>query len=490
VVTTTTELPKKPLRRVLKKRPATVAVSEKSSNGIKPSPQHRLKIVHAGVKSLKHYPGNARRGNVPLIVESIKELGMYKPIVVNRRNRQVLAGNHTLRAAKALGWETIDVVFVDVDDEMASKINAVDNRTNDLATYDPVLLGKQLANMKTLKGTGYSADDVRVLVKTVDSTHVPKEKLQAILHPELREADSNFTMEDLPEEEREVGGGTHIVEAWKTKEKDTFGEAKTTFEGVQALSPKADFRKTSITPWQIPVIRDDMLMQTADLAVNYKSYVPSIYSDWPDTEQGWLTLYRPGNTRGLRYTDKAIWCFFTWDEFFEDFWLVPDIAVTKMINSGFKFSMAPDFSTWSDVPRVEALWALYKVRWLGRYMQEAGIKLVPHFSSVDGDTDFLVNYHNATLPAHCPVVALQTQKTLDYHKDLKAAKIFLKELEIFYKATTPEVLILYGVDADLEMVHRSGLPWRIILVDPFGNEMHKTAEARTAREVLVKRGLT
>ena len=99
---------------------------------------------------------------------------MYKPIVVNRRNRQVLAGNHTLRAAKALGWETIDVVFVDVDDEMASKINAVDNRTNDLATYDPVLLGKQLANMKTLKGTGYSADDVRVLVKTVDSTHVPK----------------------------------------------------------------------------------------------------------------------------------------------------------------------------------------------------------------------------------------------------------------------------------------------------------------------------
>ena len=123
-------------------------------------------------------------------------------------------------------------------------------------------------------------------------------------------------------------------------------------------------------------------------------------------------------------------------------------------------------------------------------MQEAGIKLVPHFSSVDGDTDFLVNYHNATLPAHCPVVALQTQKTLDYHKDLKAAKIFLKELEIFYKATTPEVLILYGVDADLEMVHRSGLPWRIILVDPFGNEMHKTAEARTAREVLVKRGLT
>ena len=61
-------------------------------------------------------------------------------------------------------------------------------------------------------------------------------------------------------------------------------------------------------------------------------------------------------------------------------------------------------------------------------------------------------------------------------------RFFLRELESFYNATSPDVLLLYGVDSDLEFILRAGYPWKIILIDPFGNAMHKTAEARAERE--------
>ena len=486
---TTGTQPTRPSRTVLKKKPEIIDGRAVSAVNTALSPQHKLKIVHAGVKSLKHYPGNARKGNVPLLVESLKELGQFKPLVVWRKNRQVLAGNHTLKAARALGWETVDVVFVDVDDETALRINIADNRSNDVATYDLELLGKQLLMIKNLKGTGYSPDDVRVLTKSVANVQVPKEKLQALIHPELAPGAADVTIDDVDEEIRELGGGTHLIET-RAKTSDPFEDALGISEGVTELKREMNFRSVSITPWQIPVIREDMLMQTADLALNYKSYVPSIHTDWPDPDQGWLILYRPGNTRGLRHTGKAIWCFFTFDEYFEDFWYSPHLATQKMLNAGFKYSMTPDFSCWADTPRIESLWALYKTRWLGRYMQEAGIKLVPHFSTIHNDPDFLDNYHNATLPPHCPVVSSQFQCSVDYQSNKKESAIFFRELEAFYNATTPDVLILYGVDSTYEFVMRAGYPWRIILVDPFGNEMHKHKETREAREILAAKGIT
>jgi ParB-like nuclease family protein len=96
-----------------------------------------LQIEAVAVAALRPYPGNPRRGSVEAIKASLRAHGQYRPIVVNRPTMQVLAGNHTLEAAKQLGWKEIAATFVDVDDEQARRIVLVDNRTNDLADYDP-----------------------------------------------------------------------------------------------------------------------------------------------------------------------------------------------------------------------------------------------------------------------------------------------------------------------------------------------------------------
>lgn len=132
-----------------------------------------LRTVTMPVADLRPYRGNPRRGNIDAIAASLAAHGQYRPIVVNEGTKtghpfEVLAGNHTLAAARKLGLDELLVSVVDVDDVTAAKIVAVDNRTNDLAEYDEAALLALLEELPDLDGTGYDLDDLDALVKDAD----------------------------------------------------------------------------------------------------------------------------------------------------------------------------------------------------------------------------------------------------------------------------------------------------------------------------------
>jgi DNA modification methylase len=117
------------------------------------------KIV--ATEELRLYPGNPRRGDLDTIKESLQTLGQYRPLVVNRRTMQVLAGNHTLKAARELGWTEISVVFVDANEDKARRILLADNRSSDLARNDDEALAQLLEECGAdLEGTGYKQADL------------------------------------------------------------------------------------------------------------------------------------------------------------------------------------------------------------------------------------------------------------------------------------------------------------------------------------------
>src|SRR5919199_1147128 len=113
---------------------------------------------------LRLYPGNPRRGDLEAIKDSLRRHGQYRPVVANRRTCEVLAGNHVLLAARDLGFEQLAVAFVEVDDEQARRIIAVDNRTSDLASYDQESLAALLSSLPDLGGTGYGEADLSKLL--------------------------------------------------------------------------------------------------------------------------------------------------------------------------------------------------------------------------------------------------------------------------------------------------------------------------------------
>lgn len=116
------------------------------------------------IKAVRQHPRNPRRGDITRIKASLAANGQYRPIVVNRRDMTILAGNHTHQAAVELGWTTIAAVFVDVPEDEAVRILLADNRTAELATYDNSRLLDALDTVGDLTGTGFDESDLLALM--------------------------------------------------------------------------------------------------------------------------------------------------------------------------------------------------------------------------------------------------------------------------------------------------------------------------------------
>jgi len=99
-----------------------------------------IESVPVGV--LRPHPRNPRRGDIRLIAGSLSRNGQYRPILVQRSSNVILAGHHTWQAAQLLGWTHIAVLPIDVDDDAALRLLLMDNRSSDVADYDPGLLAE------------------------------------------------------------------------------------------------------------------------------------------------------------------------------------------------------------------------------------------------------------------------------------------------------------------------------------------------------------
>lgn len=120
------------------------------------------------IDTVQPHPRNVRQGDIGAISQSLEAHGQYRPIVFQRSTGNIIAGNHTWKAAKALGWTKIDAIAFECNDEKALRILLVDNRSSDLATYDDaglVELLKELADTDDgLLGTLWDGDDLDQLI--------------------------------------------------------------------------------------------------------------------------------------------------------------------------------------------------------------------------------------------------------------------------------------------------------------------------------------
>lgn len=138
-------------------------------------------IEQVAIDLLKHHPRNANHGDVDAIKKSLAVNGWYGSVVVNTATKHILAGNHRVMAAKALGWETVPVQWVDVTPEEELRILVVDNRTTRIGQDDTTKITDILAELANtpigLDGTGYSAVDLDALIDSLTGTGEPEELL-------------------------------------------------------------------------------------------------------------------------------------------------------------------------------------------------------------------------------------------------------------------------------------------------------------------------
>jgi len=185
-------------------------------------------VASVPISSLEGYPINPRRGDIQAIADSLKAHGQYRPIVVQVKTNFILAGNHTYKAAKRLGWKKIKVTYVDVDENTAKKIVLADNRLTDLAGYNEPLLKNLLTALPELEGTGFTQSEVESLDRLIsgeDKNSVGGSKTLPS-DPEVKISMWRFTVEK------------DAYDAWKEQLGE---EAKTKQKAVKIIKERLGF---------------------------------------------------------------------------------------------------------------------------------------------------------------------------------------------------------------------------------------------------------
>jgi ParB-like chromosome segregation protein Spo0J len=153
------------------------------------------------LSELTLFPGNARRGNRKKLLESLEANGQYRSLIVRDTGGEliVLAGNNTMQALEERGDDRARCEVVECDDQTALRVNLVDNKANDEATYDDRARAELLGMLDGLEGTGYDEEEVDTLVARFE-----EEEFTEVAEPEV--AEFNDDAEERQARVRSHGG--------------------------------------------------------------------------------------------------------------------------------------------------------------------------------------------------------------------------------------------------------------------------------------------
>lgn len=127
--------------------------------------------------------------------------------------------------------------------------------------------------------------------------------------------------------------------------------------------------------------------------------------------------------------------FFVDDYQFNRLWTNIDRYVPMLRQ--FKYVMTPDFSTYIDFPKAIQIYNHYRKHWVGAYLQEAGVKVIPTISWSTPDS-FEWCFDGE------PVGATVAVSSVGCMNSKEKKKLFLAGYEEMVKRLQPESIIFYG----------------------------------------------
>lgn len=368
------------------------------------------------LEELNVYFENPNIGDPEKTAESLKANGQFRSIVVNKgthtgRPNEILAGNHTYMGMKKLGRPTIKVDFVDVDHDHAEAIMLADNGSRDGSKYkDDVMtqiLSKRQDRLGSLVGTTMTGDMLAGLVKKTagdeDNPGIDK-------------------IEDAP---------------------DSMG-------GVEELASNIFF--DSDLDYEIPELKLDMIPEqppsNMKVWAGHELDGKDIIGEEEWSEMHWLSMWHAGS-RGINWK-RAIPYFYTDDFHFEPVYNDPAKNTKKILNLGIQTAFMPNYTIYEDMPTALWVYAAYRSFFVGRYFQEAGLRVIPDIQT--GMSDAVLDVSLIGIPQGAGVVATQAQMTKGDKQGIRKKARLLKEAEdrLGFKH-----IIVYGHTDAEEVVERA-----------------------------------
>ena len=131
---------------------------------------------------------------------------------------------------------------------------------------------------------------------------------------------------------------------------------------------------------------------------------------------------------------KGVHCFVN-DYQFERLWNAPDRYIEKL--SRFAAVASPDFSPYGDMPFCLQIFNHYRKHWVGRYLQENGVHVIP---TIRASTD---KRSRAFYLDGEPVGGSVIISSM-YTTEKAARAIYRREYDTMFDTLTPERVYIYG----------------------------------------------
>lgn len=170
---------------------------------------------------------------------------------------------------------------------------------------------------------------------------------------------------------------------------------------------------------------------------------------WSPTERWQLTIcgYTPLTRERSEGTVHGYWT----DDFrFEATWNKPRTMLDKILNANVAAMVEPDFSTYSDDAIVCQMHAVYKARWVARFWQEYGVKVIPNIQWSNFES---LRWSLLGIPLNAPIIAIEgrPRQRKDCSEWIRCAREACDVLQ-------PKCVLLYGATAEMA----EAIPGRVI----------------------------
>lgn len=298
-------------------------------------------------------------------------------------------------------------------------------------------------------------DEERIILTTFDPLGAmavtDKDKLSELLAMTKKDSEKAHEHSD-PAIEAAHADVSELIDKIKVKERVpdvTGGEAEPESledfspnqEGIRDLKDEMTFKSNlpfgfpELLPDRILDVEQGMVIETwAGKDIDYSGKDPDY----------WLFQWGRESIWGLDLK-RVLVGFYVEDFRFETFWSDPSGNVNKLLDAKVAGALMPNFSMYVDDPKVVRMFNHYRSLWVARYMQEAGIYVLPDVQSSfeDGDLNWI------GVPKNVPI-AVQSHTNF---ARLDAA-VFKKKVAFMHDivdALDPPVIVNYADDVSIKM---------------------------------------
>lgn len=154
-----------------------------------------MEIIEKSIFELREYKNNPRNNDaaVSAVAKSIEKFGFKNPIIVDK-NGVIVAGHTRFKAAKKLGIKNLPCILVDdLTDEQIKAFRLADNKTAEIAEWNPEKLELELKELQTFPMNDFGFNELEF----GKSDFLPKEE-------KTIEENKSEELDEIPEADQDI----------------------------------------------------------------------------------------------------------------------------------------------------------------------------------------------------------------------------------------------------------------------------------------------